>query len=948
MGPLLVLIFSYPAISQEKSVACRMFISTNSTGLNFTVNEVASVQNYSATFSISSLPTGNVLWQGEKAGEKSGSVINFQLTGLNPDLWSPVNPALYQLKFRLNSGKIVVMDTTVRIGFRDFQTKEGKIFLNGHPIFLRGIAINPPGRGIPAEVENSRKFALDYVSFMKSIHVNIIRIPDSQTWYDVCDELGMMVFGGNYSELVAGQSPPKDYDRGVSWYQKDKFQPIMHHPALMIYALTNEVPFQGSKAKEWVSFLDYAFDKLKNWDPSRLYIGNAGYGYGKSGDINDLHRYWGWYYASPFTFLHVRDYDSITFPGKTQPLTFTECVGNYTGPDGRYNLTPNHKNPVSQQNWTGHAPQDLQSGLADQHQSFVVKQATELLRRLRAINPESSGVFPFTIMFRNWHTVQNFVDMDPKPVTQQFKKSYQPVLLSWENWQSQVYAGSTIHPRVHLVNDADDFSDLKNLKLVVRLLDKALTVWKSDTLKISDLPYYQIRTQPINLSLPSNLFTGIYQLEGILFSGAREVSRNSDPLYIENQRPANNYHESQVVLYDPNGKTKQAFEKNCLSFREIKDLQKIDPKACLVIGENCADKDFAAYAQVIREFLKNGGRMIVLKQELSFSGNLARSLPVEFGFPRMDIDNPSYPPPPRPSYNSPNINPERPDHPVFVGISRDRLRIWSDYTSWDETKKGFPSIYPVTAGFILKNKEDVGKTAVLANYSVGLEGIALAEIFEGKGSLLVSGFDLCNRAGIDPVADRLLINMVRYMSRPVPHEKYVYVEAPILWGEYEMEKGILTGINSGFLLNAKPALYGSYENLPLIMKDGYLFAEKSAGWNTTPGKEYVPYGRRMYGPYKHRDFGGVPVPLNKDDVNGEAFFWCKVPVGTQNMTTIVWNPAESELPISILINDKMIKQEKVRAGEYKCINTPLKNEGTELKVGLKGDNKLVILQTAFN
>src|SRR5690606_7660906 len=147
-----------------------------------------------------------------------------------------------------------------------------------------------------------------------------------QTWFDVCDELGMMVFGGNYSSAVGGEKPPVNYDKGVDWYANTKFQPIMHHPSLMIYALTNEVAYRGEKAKEWVSFLSYAHKELRKWDDTRLYIGNAGYGYGQSGDICDLHRYWGWYYASPFTFLNTRDYDSLTFPKKVQPLTFTECV----------------------------------------------------------------------------------------------------------------------------------------------------------------------------------------------------------------------------------------------------------------------------------------------------------------------------------------------------------------------------------------------------------------------------------------------------------------------------------------------------------------------------------------------------------------------------------------------------------------------------------------------
>ncbi|HEY6083370.1 MAG TPA: glycoside hydrolase family 2 TIM barrel-domain containing protein, partial [Chitinophagaceae bacterium] len=275
---------------------------------------------------------------------KEENKMIFLVSGLMVDSWTPTNPKLYNLIFTETGADKSSRQQKQRIGFRFFETKNGSLYLNGHPIFLRGIAINPPDRGIPDSIERGRSFAEDYIRFMKSIHVNIIRIPDDETWYDVCDEQGMMVFGGNYSGSVDGEEPPANYDKAVAWYKNEKFAPIAHHPSLMIYAMTNETPFSGNIAARWKKFLTYAHEQLKKWDSTRVYIGNAGYGYGQSGDICDLHRYWGWYYSSPFTFIHIRNnHEIIPFAKKSgQPVTFTECVGNYTGPDGQYNLTPNH------------------------------------------------------------------------------------------------------------------------------------------------------------------------------------------------------------------------------------------------------------------------------------------------------------------------------------------------------------------------------------------------------------------------------------------------------------------------------------------------------------------------------------------------------------------------------------------------------------------------------
>ena len=122
-------------------------------------------------------------------------------------------------------------------------------------------------------------------------------------------------------------------------------------------------------------------------------------------------------------------------PGKVQPITFTECVGNYTGIDGRFNLCSRTKQPGSQKCWTGHLPDAEQAEAAMAYQAFVLKNATELFRRLRSQNDCLAGTMPFTIVFHHWDGVSSFAEMKPKPVARQYQLSYQPILLSWENWQ---------------------------------------------------------------------------------------------------------------------------------------------------------------------------------------------------------------------------------------------------------------------------------------------------------------------------------------------------------------------------------------------------------------------------------------------------------------------------------------------------------------------------------
>jgi beta-galactosidase len=763
---------------------------------------------------ITSSQDHKVLWQGPVTAAQLNTAgvkqLGLTIKNLTPHLWTPSDPFLYDIDLQEISGGKVVSQANDRMGFRSVTTQNGHIMLNGKPIFLRGIAINPPGRGIPSELEQSRAFAMDYVRFMKSINVNIIRIPNAENWYNVCDELGMMVFGGNYSGTVDGEKPPVNYDKAVNWYEQNEFSMIAHHPSLMVFAITNETPYSGKEVDAWEKFLSYTADKLKQWDETRIYIANAGYGYGKAGDLCDIHRYWGWYYSSPFTFLHIRyNEDIVPFPKKiNQPVTFTECVENYTGPDGRYNLNPAHKNPSSQLAWTGHEREDLQAHLADEHQELTFRSASELFRQLRVVNPDLSGLFPFTILFYNWEGISKFADMKPKPVTDQVRLSYQPVLLSWECWTPHVYAGATVKTIIHIVNDDNEFNDLSNSTLIYQLLDKTKTAVYGDSLKLQTVPYYASVEKQVSISLPKNLVTGDYTLVGKIVKNGKRVSENYFKLFVADQQfTAGSISAKQdLLIYDPNGKTISSLKKLNLPFRETSSLQNIPAAVTLMIGENAADNGLVQNAAIVKDFVGKGGKLICLRQDSSHLLNLNSVLDAKITNETIDIDNPVYPVSGVYPRNGYYVNPERPDNPVFAGITRENLKVWSDYTNWDETQKGFPAIYPVTDGFTLQNKDDIGRVTVLGNYASGLESIALAEQFSGKGSVLLCGFDLANRTGIDPVADKLLLNIINYSAPAAVHDQYQLITAPIVWGEYETEKGIVTDITSGFLVNSTARL----------------------------------------------------------------------------------------------------------------------------------------------
>ncbi|MGI8584306.1 MAG: hypothetical protein ACR2KX_19100, partial [Chitinophagaceae bacterium] len=554
---------------------------------------------------------------------------------------------------------------------------------------------------------------------------------------------------------------------------------------------------------------------------------------------------------------------------------------------------------------------------------------------------------PFTILFYNWNTIQKFGDMKPKPVTDQVKISYQPVLLSWECWTPNVYAGSIIKPIAHIINDADDFSDLKNAKLFYEIKDKAYQIIFSDSTVITNIPYYSTAKKTFEIKLPANIISGKYQLVGKVISMGKIVSQNFYNLFIadDNFTKAGSSNANTILLYENDSATKKALTKLGIKSTSIAILDNFQQGNILIIGENSADNNVADNAASIKNFMSAGGRVLCMRQDSAHLVNINSILINPLQNNNVDIDDPVYPVTSKSPRNGYYVNPERPDHPVFSGITRDNLRVWSDYTNWDETKNGYPAIKPVTDGFTLQNKDDVASTAILANYSSGLQGIALAEQFQGSGSILLCGLDIANRTSIDPVAARLLLNLVNYTKSSI-HERYQLITSPIVWGEYETEKGIVTDLYSGLLVNSTPRVPKDYLGKGIVVaKEGYQFAGgNKGGFNTRPGIQYVANGRRPFGPYA-QTFGGQPLP-EKNSTEGTGKFWCRIPEGQNMATSIVWNPGDEPLVIKIKVNDLPEVSKTINAGDRVSIETALNN--SNVNITYIGDRRLVILETAFS
>ena len=113
-----------------------------------------------------------------------------------PDIikWTPDTPALYVVVFTLIDGNGNELDfESCRFGFKKIEIKDGILLLNGKRLIIRGVNRHehcPDGRTV------SREHMIEEIKQMKRMNINSVRTshyPSSPLWFDLCDELGILL-----------------------------------------------------------------------------------------------------------------------------------------------------------------------------------------------------------------------------------------------------------------------------------------------------------------------------------------------------------------------------------------------------------------------------------------------------------------------------------------------------------------------------------------------------------------------------------------------------------------------------------------------------------------------------------------------------------------------------------------------------------------------------------
>jgi hypothetical protein len=739
-------------------------------GLDFDItvlNATNGKRDVSVSYTITFSADGTELYSAKQAASQAvgsiAEILHLTTPDLSPKLWSPHEPHLYVLEVTLTAGNTVLDKHKATFGFRSFTTDKGRLMLNGRPFWLRG-ANHFPNALRP----NDGKLAKHFMQLAKAGNVVATRshtVPYTTRWLEAADEAGMAVsFEGTWPWLMLeGDLPSKD----LLSVWKSEFLSLIHkhrnHPSVILWTVNNEMKFEVLERKDptllrekWEVLSDMV-RSIRKTDPTRPIVCDSSYcrqeigaeyenmvrpsGF-DDGDIDDAHRYYGWYDPSFFHFFHGEFGKKATYPGR--PLISQEMSTGYPRNDDghptRFYLFQHH----TPQSLVGpEAYENRDPSIFLQRQSFITKELAETIRRTN--REECSGIlhFAYVSWFKNaWNTET----IEPFPTYHALSDALQPVLVSAELYGRHFYSGSETPIRVCIVNDSESSKELPPGKLIWQVKSGG-NVLATGALVTSVVGYYSNVWGEFVMSLPVDLpsprvkatLTLLFEVNGTV------QSKNSYDITIGTRSWANEGLKHPIAIFTSKNSVQLAALP--IAGREITSLEDarpeevvIVPNAEIVLGNSKVDRE-------LRRFVISGGRVLLL--------HAGAKLP--YLFPDQVKSFRTCP--------GEIVSMHIPESPVFDGLEPLDLA-WFELGGGGIPRacRGVYQIEPRRADTsMLAEVVDIHgylKTpADLAKYS----GTPLVQLNAGKGKVIASEMMLFE-ALQDPIAGRLLANLIKTLG----------------------------------------------------------------------------------------------------------------------------------------------------------------------------------------
>lgn len=756
--------------------------------LNTEINNCyANNRTINIEYFIKEFDTEKVVWKKEEKRTLNPGRNDFKIEAKinEPKLWSPDNPNLYQLELKINSGE----SFTERFGIREITLKEDGFYLNEEKFYLKGAfweGVYPLGLTMPDSPEMVEK----EIKLAKQAGFNLLRFwrkPPVPYILDMADELGIAIISApafesmNLKPKPVPQMPNRVFHEISSMIKRDR-----NHPSIIMWELFNEI-----KMNELKRIMNDASLLARSLDPTRIIIDESGGWAGvprayppynfEGVVINEYHRY----LKAPVTqeiyndFLHIAhlDYDkkyrlSEGFKNEITPnaVTIVSEIGYGSFP----NLESNYKkfkdigNPITA---TYYAHEKLHDGVDSVFYlsglNNVFDSIEELFLESQRIQAEGNKEQFEAVRLNNkvhgyclhaytggdWVYGAGILDIwrNPKEAYYTMKQVNQPLYISARIEPSNVYAGDSIEIKVSAVNEYEN----RKGKIIIQIDSESKEKLFYDEF-VTNLTsgVHGLYHKKIALS---EITSGKHKLRvAYREEGKTITSNNFDFNIFQKGQPI---FSEKIVVIDPDNKIKRFLTENNISY--IESLP--ENEESLLIITTCNDlnteEEFVLFSNIFKK-VHNGSKVIFLNPPVK-SGN--------FDIITGDIN----------VINSPN-NFYKQNILPFELIVRNAKGRWIP-VNHGVTKHPYFSGLPV-GGFMDSFYKNVcaentlihpNEKGIVPTISWDVKrdywgirnvwsGSDLSRLKYGKGFCIISLLNLIDNLDKDPVADKILMNIINY------------------------------------------------------------------------------------------------------------------------------------------------------------------------------------------
>jgi beta-galactosidase len=699
-------------------------------------------------------------------------------------LWSPDQPNLYVAQVQLQEEWQTLDISRARFGMRELTVRSEDFYLNGRRTYLKQIfveglypttLINPP----------DEEFLRREIILAKEAGFNVLRLwrkPAPKRMLDLADEMGIMVVAAPPFEAMSyGPTVTPQLETRLKAEVRELVLRDRNHPSIIYWEIFNEIVREALyRVRHEVSL------EARRYDPSRLIIDESG---GSRNKKHGSHMYLP-YSSVPVLMLERHrnlgspfdrsDYDYFHTYGDPGLLTMmTECGGG-AFPEmervmARYRREGNPKTPdyrthelfldrlkVKMREYGLDRIFNSVSEMCLSSQDIQVEGNKEVLEALRT-NPMMDGYCVHAFTGGDWVLGSGILNIwrEPKKAYYACQNANQPRLLVIRAEPRNAYAGRPVNLTITGVNEEEPLAG----RLIITLTsDDDREVYRSEkTVSVA-----QGITNIFKETIPAASVSGHYVVRASFEGQQGEKLENTFQTLVMDASdlpaPADAF-----VLYDPENTLKPFATARGLQFKDY-DPDKPNGPVFVCPSDAKTPGELAVFRSLM-QYAENGGTVVLLNPPsdqfkmiwdreswtMIKQSEQVNTLLQENILPFTPVRR-------KAQGNWIGLFHPVKQHPIFDGLSTGAM-MGQDYKN-------------VYAKEILLGIEGEGVSFTISfdwiHYYIGLTDVWVGKDVvispQGKGHVILSTLRLLENLGKDPVADRILYNMISYAQSPASDE----------------------------------------------------------------------------------------------------------------------------------------------------------------------------------